>query len=348
MSEPTTPITPITIQGQFFNIIQARFARKSDAIDVVCQLLNSTKDPVYRRIRGETALTPEELKILAQHFHISLDELIYGKSAQVVCSFDPITHPIRSFEDYLTRYESEMKMLAALPDVQMFYTCADIPVFTYMFFPEIIAFKLYVWGRTTWNFDYLREQPFDFSMLPPHVEKASQEVLKFYLDIPSVELWSLNIVDNTLNQIENTAYSRNFKNPTDALILCDKLVLWAKHHKKQAIAGKKMLVSQKEPSENAKSFQLYNNEILHANNTVFVKSSVIRGVYSAFCSPNFLKTMDEKACTHIENWFGTMIDQADPISGGSRDKRDWYFNGMTARIEAVRKRIEVFLEKTNS
>jgi hypothetical protein len=345
MSEPTPPIAPITIQGQFFNIIQSRFTRKSDAIEVICQLINSTKDPVYRRIRGETALTPEELKILAQHFHISLDELIYGKSSQVVCSFDPITHPIRSFEDYLTRLEEELKMLVSLPDAVMYYTCADVPIFTYTFFPELVAFKLYVWGRTTWNFEYLRDRQYEFSMMPPHIERASESVMKHYLQISGIEIWSQNIVDNTLNQIENTAYSRNFKNPEDALMLCDKMVLWVKHHKKQAISGKKMLLSQNEPSANAKDFRLLNNEILHANNTVFVKSSVVRGVYSAFCSPNFLKTMDEKACTHIEKWFDSMIEQSNPITGGSRDKRDWYFNGMVARIEAVRKRIETFLEK---
>ena len=60
------------------------------------------------------------------------------------------------------------------------------------------------------------------------------------MKIPSTELWSLNIFDNTLNQVEYHAESGYFARIEDALELCDMLKRIAKHMESMAERGEKV------------------------------------------------------------------------------------------------------------
>lgn len=334
-----------SLQEVLFNVILTRFPRKADAVDLLCHLLNTTKDPIYRRLRGDTALTPDEISILVRHFQLSFDALIYGQSDQVVFAFNPFRRQLYSFESYIGQIHDDLGQLRRLPDAHIYYATAEIPIFTYMHFPELMAFKLYVWGRTTWSLPFVQNRKFDMSLWSPPVERLCDEVLKIYLTLPSTELWSLNVVDNTLMQIENLAYSGNYTDPQASLHLCDIMTEWVRHLKIQATAGKKMRVGADPATEGQAIFTVHHNEILHTNNTILVKTPSVRAVYSAFCNPNFMKTMDEKACDYMENWFKIVLDSADPITAGSRDRRDRFFNQMQARVDAVKRRIGRFLEE---
>jgi hypothetical protein len=53
------------LQHYLLEEISKRFLKKTDAVDVLCQLLNVGKDAIYRRMRGDTVLSPAELTLLA-------------------------------------------------------------------------------------------------------------------------------------------------------------------------------------------------------------------------------------------------------------------------------------------
>ena len=79
-----------TLQDQLFEIILSRFPRRADAVDELCELLSLAKDPIYRRLRGDTFLSPQELAKLAVHYRISLDALRseegrVGKECRLTC-----------------------------------------------------------------------------------------------------------------------------------------------------------------------------------------------------------------------------------------------------------------------
>ena len=52
------------------------------------------------------------------------------------------------------------------------------------------------------DFDFLRQRNFDFELIDYPTLEATKDLLNSYKVLKSTELWSLNIVDNTLNQIE--------------------------------------------------------------------------------------------------------------------------------------------------
>ena len=168
------------IQDQFFDLILARFPRRADAVEALCGILNLAKDPVYRRLRGDTFLSPQEMKTLAQHFRISLDSLIYEGNNDVLCTFSDFTRKVKTFTDYLEFFEGDFELINKFPSPHLWYASAELPVFSYNLFPELMSFKLYVWGRTTWNFDWLRERPFSFDLI---TDPMLQLVVLLFLEV---------------------------------------------------------------------------------------------------------------------------------------------------------------------
>ena len=328
-----------SLQDLVFQKILAHFPKKAVAVEKLSDLLGTGKDAIYRRLRGDTLLTPDELSKLALVFNISVDALIFEKADTVFFNFNTFAQKNNSFRDYLEGIDQNLERVLKLPNPKLYYASAEIPIFHYCFFPELIAFKLYVWGKTVWDLDYLREQQFDFDLLSFPTQQLTQKILHAYQELPSVELWSLNIVDNTLNQIEYTLSSGGFHDENDALLLTEKLMDLTQHMQRMAAQARKFLL--KDSNEVAhSSFDLFHNEMVYTNNTLYVNSPVARTVFASFTNPNFITSTDEKICDYIEAWFLRLIAKSNPISSHAEKNRHWFFNGLRRKIQLSKKHME--------
>ena len=327
------------LQELIFEKIVSKFSKKAEAVEVLSKLLSTGKDAVYRRLRGDTTLVPEELSMLAKYFNISIDALIFEKVNTVFFNFNTFAQEIKSYQDYLVGIQQKFDKIATLDKPKLYYASAEIPMFHYCFFPELIGFKLYVWGRTIWDLDFVRDKSFDFDLMPFPAIRMSENLLDAYLNLDSVELWSLNIVDTTLNQIEYTLESGNFEKATDALVLCDKLTELTRHMQNMATGASKFLLDGSLDSSTS-SFDLFHNEMMYTNNTFFINSTNERIVFSTFTSPNFIFSSDQKICNHVEGWFLRLLTKSNPISSSAEKGRNWFFNGLRQRIILSKNRIE--------
>ena len=332
-----------TLQDFLFESILARFPNRSNAVESISEMFGLGKDSIYRRLRGDTLLTPDEIGQLAQAFNISLDAYIFENNNTVFFRYSPFTRQVKEFSDYLDQIHTDLELIAKLPNPKILYVSAEIPIFHYCLIPEIIAFKLYVWGRTFWEFDYLKDRQFNFDLISYPVIKMSEELTKLYRNIPSVELWNSNITDFTLSQIEYHVMSGGFSDPNDALILCDRLRDLMEHMRNLAKHGRKSLVDTKPEDSSGASFDLYHNEMVYANNTIIVMTDKGKAVYTAFGNPNFLKSTDIKMCEYSENWFMNLTQKSIPMSNHTEKSRSWFFNNIRKKIEMARKRIEAQL-----
>ena len=148
------------IQTRLFEKILEKYDRKALAVEALEELLSVGKDAVYRRFRGDTFLTPNEFELLAKTYKISLDKLTFGHSDEVMVSFNAFEQPAQSFYEFVSNIYKQIKQLNELPNAHFYYASHEIPVFHYMYFPELICFKFYVWGVTSWGFDYLKDQQY--------------------------------------------------------------------------------------------------------------------------------------------------------------------------------------------
>jgi len=329
----------MNLQQAVFDKILGQFSKKSEAVKTLSNLFQTGQNAIYRRMRGESILTPDELALLAKHFNISLDDIIHEASDNVLFSFTPATQKVKDFTSYLNSLTEAMQPLHEFPNGTVKYAAAEIPVFHYCFFPELIAFKLYTWGKTTWNFDYLKDQPFAFNLISPDTYAAAGRFLTSYLQSKSIELWNLNVLDNTLNQIEYYAESGSIANLDDALLLCDKMAALVLHLKEMAAQGKKFPVGAKS-MENRSDFVLFHNEMIFTNNTIIVSTESGKAIFSTLGNPNFIRGTDKRVTQFIEEWFDEIMIKSQPISSHAEKARNQYFNRLVRKVAQTKLRIE--------
>ncbi len=331
------------LQERLLDNIVARYERRSDAVEDLCRILNSTKDPVYRRLRGDTLLTPQEMQLLAIHFNISLDRLVFSDSTKLVCSFKPITQKVHNFEEYMTYFNRDFELVRRMPNLRMYSASTEIPIMACTYFPELLGFKLYIWGRTSWNFEYLRDRPFSFSLITEPVRRTIKESQSHYNHVETVELLNVGSIDMTLAQIEYLLYSESFADPNEALALCDILGKWVNHVKEMVVAGRKFEVGSS-ASEFAAKFHLYHNEIFFTTNITSMQSDLGPVVYFTYNGPNFMRTTDERFCKFTNDWFEEVMSKSNHMTQVSERTRDWFFREMMKKIDRVKQRLVVYID----
>lgn len=338
MSNSTTGL-----QAYLFEAILSRFSKKSLAIIQLSDLLQISQDSVYRRIRCEKDIDITELEFLAKHFNISLDAYIYTQTNGVNFSFNVFSEKIERIEDYLDKVVESTTLMSRVPNSHTYYAANEIPIFYYCFFPEIIYFKLIVWGNNIWELPYLHNKPIDFELINERILKQSKQLIDLYRNMNSTELWSINLFDNTINQIEYYVQAGMFADTNDALMLCEKLQELLNQMEQMCKAGRKFHL--KNDTGLGGSFQLYHNEMIYNNNTIMLDSPGFKSVYATFTNPNYIGSQDTKICNFTKNWFNKAIKKSKYLSGDDERSRNAYFQGISKKINTLRKKIELVLEE---
>jgi len=328
-----------TLQDKIFENIQSKFSKRSELVEELSGLLGIGKDAVYRRLRGDTLLTPDEISHLALQYNISLDILVHEKKDKVLFTYNSFSKKINNYTDYLIDVRDQAQRVSKIPNAKAYYASYDIPFLYFCFFPELVSFKLFVWGLTIFEFDYLKKETFDFNVISYPDMKIIEEITHAFKAFHSTELWSLNIIDNTLNQIEYFVSSGKFKNENDALILCDKLIALTEHWQSMAEHGQKFLPGTS-PDTGRGSFDLYHNELLITSSTILVTSPTIKMLYAIFVNPNYLFCTDSNFGTYQEEWFKKAISKSESISKHAERKRNRFFNTLRQKINNGKSRIE--------
>ena len=331
------------LQEKVFGKILECFPKRSAAVDELSTLLGVGKDAIYRRFRGDTLVTPDELFVLAKKYSISLDALIYEKTDTVFFRFNPFSYKVNSFQDYLNTLVKNLARLNVMPGIHIRYASSEIPFFYYAYFPELISFKLYIFGRTIWNFDYLNNRSFDFDIVSYPTIRLTEEMLDGYRRISTTELWNLNIMDNTLNQIEYHVNSGGFRQDQDAILLYDKLLELTNHMEFMVMQGRKCALNDS-TAENGGDLNLYHNEMLYTNNTILVETEQKGFVYTTFASPNFLISGDNRMYSFATDWFNKLMQKASPLSTNAEKSRKVFFNKLRKKIENAKMRIILQIE----
>ncbi|MBR9920802.1 MAG: hypothetical protein GYB31_08180 [Bacteroidetes bacterium] len=326
------------LQQRVLDLVLDHYKNRADAVEALTELFGLGKDAIYRRLRGDTILTPDELSQLAVHYNLSLDSLLFEGGDKVFFSFNAFRKKPKKIEDFLDDIHQQIEMASALPNGHFYYASMEVPLFHYLYFHEIVAFKLYLWGKLTWNLEFLQDRPFSMDLVPWPVLKKSDAVLDLYNQLPSTELWTLSLIDNTLNQLEYIATIGQFADPEMPLLLCEKLFALLQHMTKMAEVGHKFSV-QAGPEGPGASFDLYHNEMLSTNNTILVTSDSGKYLYTTFANPNFLVSTDPKLCSYSEDWLKTTISKSVPIGQNTSKNRLWFFRQLQRKLDQVRSRL---------
>lgn len=334
----------VNYQEQFFQLLRHRFKDQKSMAESISEVVDIGIDSAYRRISGKSQLRVNEFIQLSKHFRLSFPE---DDAGVIRFRFNNRQQEIRSPEDYIDQLEQRMALVESWPDKRLYYATPDLPFFYELMSPTLLAFKLYVFGVTSWGFDHWKSQPFRLEMIDQRVLEKAAKISHYAYRVPSKELWSSGILTATLSQVEYMVMIGKFADPAVPERILDEIGSVVEHLEQMAIFGKKFIPGE-EPEKSKTPYALHYNELLYVSTTICVHSPNASLVFLSFLTPNFLVTTDQSLGEEVQSWFETLLQDATKLSNDTRLHREWFFNRLRAQIAGARGRIKQQLLDQNS
>jgi hypothetical protein len=323
------------LQQSFFQEIKQTMPGHLSMVDEVANLLNISTDSAYRRIRNEKALSLEETKILAGHFKISLDYLFNLQTGTGSYSGSYVSPDNFDFTSYLEKSYQVLDSIYSCKEKELIYYCKDFPLFYYYAFPELAAFKYFIWMKTSLNFPAFANVPFSFEyFMKPFIE-IGQKIFARYVGIPGTEIMNVENVLTTLLQIEY--YKKSFMFSTDDVVsrLLDRFEEMTNHLLRQAEEGVKFIPS-KGPNSQSPKYNLFVNDFVIGDNQVI---SICNGNLTSYITHshiNFIAIADKKFTSYHLGFVKNIMRKSMLISETGEKYRSRFFHLIHEKIDQCR------------
>lgn len=132
----------MTAQQLLFQHLRENLPADVSVADEVASILYISTDSAYRRMRGETPLTTDELAKICTRFNLSIDQLLkLNTGNQTLFEINRIEYPGTSFENYLQGILLQMQHVNSFNSKQIIYVSKDMPLFHFFHSSELLAFK---------------------------------------------------------------------------------------------------------------------------------------------------------------------------------------------------------------
>ncbi len=327
------------IQAQFLALIKQKLQPNISFVDEISDLLHVSRDSAYRRIRGETTLTFEEIQTLSNHFQVSVDSLLNTGQGRVTFNNRAINEDTFTFEEYLKSILENLITINQFQVKELFFAAKDIPIFHYFQFRKLASFKIFFWLRTILAYQDYKDKHFTFETVDAKLLDLANEIWEKYIITPSVEIWSDETINITLRQVE-FYFEAGVIRKDDALAVCREMETLLDHIKTQAAAGKKFFYEKRESGVDG-SYQLYQNEVAIADNTIFFIMDEVKITFITHNNLNILSTTDGEFCEHTHYHLQNIIKKSTLLSSTSEKERGRFFKKMGDKLEKLIRRIEV-------
>lgn len=326
------------IQGALISKIRSTLPANISLADELADLLQVSSDSAYRRIRGETALTIEEITAICLHYKISFDALTSSQPGLVTFSYHEVNND-RDFIDYLKEMRDTIKQISQAPEKQIFYAAVDMPVFHYFTFPEYLYFKMFYWLRSVSNDPDYVGRKFRVSDLPKEVSDLCKELADLYCIVPSTEMWTDTILTSLLKQVGYYWQTGVFYNKEEAFSVLTAVRKSVEKVERESEMDMKLLANGL-TNDFAKNFQLYQSDIEIGNNIILVMMGKTKILYTSFHTFNKMFTTNPCYAGLTEKWMNNLIRQANLISGVAEKQRFQFFQKLYSQLDALSDSIE--------
>jgi hypothetical protein len=327
------------IQKTLFEQIRQRLPAHTSFVHEISELLDISYDSAYRRIRGEKTLDIVDLQKLAQKYNISIDGLLQVGGHRVLFDYLSLDPGKVSMKDWVKLILADTKKIIQAEEKQIIYAAKDPPIFQQFQFPEISAFKMFVWQKTLFQFPEFEDRKFRLDEVDHEIVEMRKQLLSMSLKIPTIEIWNEDTFNITLRQIEYYRISGYFAREDDVYNLYDKLEKWVDHIRKQAKLGFKFIYG--EPAEGFENtFSMYENEVVLNDNSILVTRDDHKVVYLTFNTLSLLITQNPALCANVEDYLHKLIRKSNMISISGAKERNRFFNKLQQNISEFKKRLE--------
>ena len=313
-----------------------RLAGKSLAVEL-SDLLGVTTDAAYRRIRGETALTFDEIEKICVTFHVSFDSIANYSGKLVPFQFQAMFDTNFSILNYLKNFEQELKTLGLNENTKIVMTLMDMPYFRQFGLRNLSRFKLFFWMRSVLNHPDVRHKKFDLNDINEDFEKVTRNIFVNYHRVDSEEIWAPETLDSTIKQITYYVDSGLFADDTIPALLCDDLEEMLDLLESEAERGQKSLFVDGETITS--SFKMYQSDIYLSNNSVqgYLGDKVY--TYVSFNSFNSLMSFSPNFSKECTLWIEQIRSKSILLSEVSEKLRYQFFASLRNKVIGLRQKV---------
>lgn len=325
------------LQQQLFSYLKDTLPSHLSLVEDLEDLLDLSADSVYRRIRGEKPIALYELKKICEHYHVSLDQLLQLQNDTVVFRAPDLAKTNFPFGDVLKSILQQMQYFNSFKTKQMLYLCKDMPIWQFFLFPELAAFKTFVWAKSIHNDPLYAGKTFsleEFSF--DDCFATGQLIIREYNKIPSVELWNEESINSTLNQIKFYKEAGGFKYIKDVSTILDSFELTIEHLKSQAEKGLKYMPGDGDVLYRA-PVQLYVNEIVIGSNTILAELDNKKTAFIPYNVFSYMLTKDSRFNESVFDGFHTLKSRSTLISATGEKERSRFFTLLLDKVNGLRK-----------
>lgn len=328
------------VQQLFFQHIKNNLPPHLSLVDEIAELLNISNDSAYRRIRGEKAISFEEVQVLCTHFKISLDQYFHLNSETVIFSGRPVDANHFTYDMYLKSMLGQMQMWNAFEKKDVIWFNKDMLPWHYFGFHDLSIFKFFFWLKTVVQVPLFGKKMFAQDDYLDSLYEIGKKIYEESNKYPSQEVWNVENINATLSQIEYYAVMKMFDSNEEIDRVYDSLESLIDHIEKQAEAGYKFAPGAKFLNVKA-SFKLFVNDFILGNNNGLVVSDTMRVSYISHSGLSFIWTKDSHFCEHHYQYMQGIIRKSTLISDVGEKERSRFFNGMRERIHDKRKSVRL-------
>ena len=327
------------LQQLFFQQIKNTLSPRKSFVDEVADVLNISNDSAYRRIRGEKPISFEEIKTLASHFKVSVDQLLHLQTDSFIFSGRITNNSDFKFDEWQKSVLIHLQTINTFKPNHYYYLAKEIPFLYYYMIPEIAAFKSYFFLKSILYYEDWKTKKFSV-----HDEYYKQyyelwrTISNTYASIPGTEIWSIENIASTIHQIEYYRATGSLKSDNDAICILDKLMELIDHLEKQAEYGVKLCFNQK-PTKGLPVYKMFVNELIIGDNMQFMELGDNQVTYINHSVINFIMTQDAAFNNYTKKTFDIISQKSTLLSETNEKERLMFFNKLRVKVEVAKKQI---------
>jgi len=328
-------IRSIPMQLQFLDKIKSLISPGINHAEELADLLEVSTDSIYRRFRGDTSLTLEDILRLSEHYKVDFD--FKSHSTNLVLFRYNYLFNQEGFEAYFKDLHKRIILLQNADVKEIIFLAIDVPMFHHFKHPALAAFKVFFWLKNVVNDHAFSNQKFKNGLISSGIIKMGKQIYDAYCKIPSTEIWTVNTANSLISQIDFSWSSGLFDSREIALQVCREALDEIKLIQKQSESGHKN-ISKRDNIPNY-NYSLYLSDMEVSNNCIYVMHGDNKEVYLGFQTFNNVTTVDQSFCEGTTKWINNLITKSVLISGVGEKQRYIFFNNLIENIEKLKKKI---------
>lgn len=325
---------------QFIQRLKKILPQNISFVDELADALNISIDSAYRRIRGEKALTIDEVLNLCNKYKVSLDVLSSKAYGKVTFVYKSIGNEPGDLDEYLQSVIEDFNKLKESEYIHLYFAAEDIPLFHHLEYEFLTPFKFFYWKKAVLNDPALEGVKFNNNSITTKTKSLAQKIAEYYTNISSTEVWNEDTINSTLSQIKYFWEAGLFDSKDDAIMVCNDLLLLINQVKSQAELGLKYSREQDKPNSKNQTIDLYASEVQIGNNSLFIQADKVKSSFLSFNNFNSLFTYNLEYCVENERWINNLIKKSILISSVSEKQRYKFFKVMFDRVKKLIEIIE--------